>query len=276
MSNDWEPLEPDIKTILSADPDPLRSLAGGEPPAIVFRNAYSEADSTGLIDRFIEKGLIVDPSGPDAGGQKKRIDIGTSLAQRGNDQEAFFEHAMETKKLFGTLFDGFANPVTFIYESLAALDVNKQVVTAHEKDDREYGPAIFRTHYEGHRYPPHIDHVTLREKRFDYEVSRFKHQFAGVLCMQNTATTGQATQAILHRCFWTEEIQPHIANDSFYNYAADNDIPKFQVDLEPGDLYFFNTGLIHEVPALEGDDPRIVLAVFIGYSEDDPEIFVWS
>ena len=94
--------------------------------------------------------------------------------------------------------------------------------------------------------------------------------------MQNTATTGQATQAILHRCFWTEEIQPHIANDSFYNYAADNDIPKFQVDLEPGDLYFFNTGLIHEVPALEGDDPRIVLAVFIGYSEDDPEIFVWS
>ena len=44
----------------------------------------------------------------------------------------------------------------------------------------------------------------------------------------------------------------------------------------PGDLYFFNTRLIHEVPALEGADPRVVLAVFVGYSEEDGEIFVWS
>ena len=26
----------------------------------------------------------------------------------------------------------------------------------------------------------------------------------------------------------------------------------------------------------QGDDPRAVLAVFIGYSEDDDEIYVWS
>ena len=34
--------------------------------------------------------------------------------------------------------------------------------------------------------------------------------------------------------------------------------------------------LIHEVPAVGGDDPRIVLAVFIGYEPADPEVFVWS
>ena len=30
-----------------------------------------------------------------------------------------------------------------------------------------------------------------------------------------------------------------------------------------------------EVLAVQGDDPRVVLAVFIGYAEDD-EIYVWS
>ena len=29
---------------------------------------------------------------------------------------------------------------------------------------------------------------------------------------------------------------------------------------------------IHEVPAVEGTDPRIVLAVFIGWSDDDGEV----
>jgi hypothetical protein len=48
------------------------------------------------------------------------------------------------------------------------------------------------------------------------------------------------------------------------------------VILDPGDLYFFNTGCIHEVPGVAGEDARIVLATFIGYSSDRNEIFVWS
>ena len=43
-----------------------------------------------------------------------------------------------------------------------------------------------------------------------------------------------------------------------------------------GDLYFFNTRLIHEVPGLPGELPRVVLATFIGYSQDRDEVFVWS
>ena len=59
-------------------------------------------------------------------------------------------------------------------------------------------------------------------------------------------------------------------------YAAEHRITQYRVDLEPGDLYFFNTRLIHEVPGVDGVEPRIVLATFIGYSPDLDEIFVWS
>ena len=81
---------------------------------------------------------------------------------------------------------------------------------------------------------------------------------------------------MLHRCVWTEEVEPHLAAGKFHEYAAQQQIGHCRVELEPGDLYFFNTRLIHEVPAVGGDDPRIVLAVFIGYEPDDPEVFVWS
>jgi hypothetical protein len=43
------------------------------------------------------------------------------------------------------------------------------------------------------------------------------------------------------------------------------------------DFYIFNAGLLHEVPIVpDAGETRIVLATFIGYSETDPEIFVWS
>ena len=71
-------------------------------------------------------------------------------------------------------------------------------------------------------------------------------------------------------------MQPHIAEDSFSSYAQANDISQCEVSLEPGDLYFFNTRLVHEVPAIIGAQSRVVLAVFIGYSADDREVLVWS
>ncbi len=276
MADTWRPAEPDIETIRRIAPDPMKALADLEIPACVFRSAYPVSDCDGLIDRFIEMGLIDDPATWDPVTGRKRIDIGTSLAQRGSNQDAFFAHSAETHKLYETLFDGFEQPVKTIYDGLAALARDKKVVTAYEPDGRQYGPAIFRIHYEGHRYAPHIDHVTLREKRFDYAVTRFTHQFAGVLVMRNTTRDDTATQSIMHRCRWSPAVQPHIRGGTFYDYARAQGIDSTQVDMAPGDLYFFNTGSIHEVPALEGNDARVVLAVFIGYSEDDDEIFVWS
>ena len=118
--------------------------------------------------------------------------------------------------------------------------------------------------------------MVLREKRTGYSVYRFTHQFAGVLCLQNSAKDGRSPQGILHRCAWQPKLQPHLEGSTFHEYAIENHIEHFRVDLKPGDLYFFNSGCVHEVPLVEGDQPRIVLAVFIGFSKDEEEVFVWS
>ncbi len=282
----WAAAEPDVRTVLEAHPDPLASLSRADIPAIVLRGAYRAEHCAALIDRFAQRGLmdsrLLDPGGA----QPRRVDIGTSLSNRAADKEAFLAHAQATRSLFAALFAGYPDPVRLVYDRLAELAAGKRVTTAHEPDGRSYGPAIFRIHYAGHRYPPHVDHAGAHERRLSYAVSRFAHQFAGVLCMQNSRSgarrsggrrsEGRIAQSILHRCLWTPGLEPCLQQDRFAAYAEANAIERYRVDLQPGDLYFFNTRLVHEVPALEGSAPRVVLAVFIGYSEGDPEVFVWS
>lgn len=272
----WLPAEPDLKTVSVNYKDPIYSLSQTEIPAIILRNAYSPEQCQGLIHRFTNMGLMRDEGDSSSQDKRTRIDIGTSLGNRGSDKEGFLAHAETTHHLFQFLFDGFDNPVDLIYESLAALSPGKEVKVAREPDGSLYGPAIFRVHYETHSYKPHIDSVKYREQRTDYAVYRFEHQFAGVLCVQNADANGKGTQAILHRCLWSEDVQPYIAEETFDKYAAENSIENCQVDLNQGDLYFFNTRCIHEVPAVQGTRARIVLAVFIGYSPDDNEVYVWS
>ena len=278
MSNNgtWTPAGPNINTVLDTYSDPLRALAQAEIPAIVLRQVYDATQCAQLLQRFEDWGLMRNPKESASADQRARIDIGTSLGNRGSNQEGFLTHAQATRELFSFLFSGLDNPISTMYEALGQLAVDKKVMTAHEPDGRQYGPAIFRIHYESHAYKPHIDHVTLREKRFNYAVSRFEHQFAGILCLQNASQQGRNAQTILHRCLWTEEIQPHLEAGTFAEYAAANDVGNYQIELAPGDLYFFNTRCIHEIPAIDGDDPRAVLAVFIGYAEAEDEIFVWA
>lgn len=273
----WLPAEPTVDTVRAAYPDPLRALAAADLPAIVLRQAYDPKQCAGLIQRFIDWGLMRDPIALNSADQRKRIDIGTSLGNRGADKEAFLRHAAATHEFFPHLFSGFVDPVQTMYAALQALaPAHQTATTAYEPDGRRYGPAIFRIHYESHSYAPHIDSVTLRENRTNYAVYRFKHQFAGILCLQNAKHGARSAQTIIHQCLWTPEIQPYIAAGTFPAYAAEHQLGQFRVDLAPGDLYFFNTHCLHEIPPLDGDDPRIVLAVFIGYSPDDNEIFVWS
>ena len=272
----WLPAEPDLETVCQTYSDPIYALSQAEVPAIILRNAYSPAQCHGLIHRFTNMGLMRDEADTNSADKRTRIDIGTSLGNRGGDKTKFLAHAKATEHLFSFLFNGFDDPVDLIYDSLTALSPGKEVKVAREPDGARYGPAIFRVHYETHSYKPHIDHVKYREQRTDYAVYRFEHQFAGVLCVQNADENGKGTQAILHRCLWSEEIQPYIAEETFDQYAFDNGIENYQVDLQQGDLYFFNTRCIHEVPPVQGTRARIVLAVFIGYSPDDNEIYVWS
>lgn len=272
----WPPAEPDLSATLDQYPNPIQSLADAAMPAVVLRQAYDPAHCAGLVKRFVQWGLMRDPNDLNSADKRTRIDIGTSLGNRGNDKDGFLAHAVGTHELFPHLFAGFTDPVQTMYDALAALAPGKEVKTAREADGRLYGPAIFRIHYTTHSYIPHIDSVRLREKRTNYAVYRFEHQFAGILCLQNALHGERSAQTIVHNCLWTEEIQPHIANGTFHDFAAQNKIDQYRVDLAPGDLYFFNTRCIHEIPPLDGNNPRIVLAVFIGYSPDDPEVFVWA
>ncbi len=275
-NSEWNPAEPDLATICNTYKDPIYTLSQAEIPAIILRNAYSPEQCHGLIDRFTYMGLMRDENELNSADKRTRIDIGTSLGNRGSKKQHFFAHAEATHHLFKFLFQGFDNPVDLIYDSLSAVSPGKDVKIAREPDGSLYGPAIFRVHYETHSYKPHIDSVKYREQRTDYAVYRFQHQFAGVLCIQNADENGKGTQAILHRCLWSEEIQPYIAEETFDQYAKQNNIENCQVELQQGDLYFFNTQCIHEVPPVQGNRARIVLAVFIGYSPDDNEIYVWS
>lgn len=275
--SDWAAVGPDLDAALARFDNPVQALADAEVPAFVIRQAYDQGQCQGLIQRFIDLGLMRDAKEPRAAAdQRVRIDIGTSLGNRGRDKERFLAHSEATHFLFDFLFRGFDNPVDLIYDSLQTLAPKNDVKVAYEPDGRKYGPAIFRVHYDGQRYKPHIDHVVLREGRTDYTVYRYTHQFAGVLCLQNADADGPGVQSLLHRYLWNPDIQHHIDDDTFDVFAKENDIEHCQVELEPGDLYFFNTRCIHEVPEVKGDLPRIVLAVFIGYSEEEDEVFVWS
>ena len=272
---EWIPVEPNLETILAQHPRPLKDLAEGRIPAVLMRRAFHPEHCTALVRRFYERGLLYDPRTPGGDKPARRVDIGTSLGSHGRNPEGFFAHAKQTHELYETLFDGYDNPVKFIYNTLSALAPDKRVMVAHEPDGRRYGPAIFRTYYEGVGHNPHFDSVSKRSKLSNYAVSRFEKQFAGVLCFQNAEDDEETGQAFLYRHQWTPDM-PEGWNKTFHEYASARGIERVRVELEPGDFYVFCSETIHEVPPPRGDRPRIVLAAFFAMSEDEEEIFVWS
>lgn len=305
LNQTWQPLGPDLDSIFQAHQGPLDALAAAQVPALVLRGAYPPELCQKLYNKLLAEGLLYDPAQPvpekflessipegyyREGRQgterqawqdrlasgRRRIDVGTSLGYRGSDPDAFFAHAAQTRELFGRLFADLPSPVRLLYDRLGELSGGKRVVTAREPDGREYGPAIIRAHYGGYSYAPHFDSVRLREKREGYAVHGFEHQFAGVLVLKNSEREGRAAQCVLHRCLWQPEVQPHLDAGTFHDFARTRGIESVRVDLAPGDLYYFNTRLIHEVPGVDGTEPRVVLASFIGYSCDRADIFVWS
>jgi hypothetical protein len=301
----WQPVGPDLQAAFQLGDQPLDALAAAAVPALVLPGAYPRSLCERLYQKLIGERLLYDPAGPvpehfleasipegyyregrdgverrawqeRLAAGKRRIDIGTSLGYRGSDPEAFFAHAAQTHRLFERLFADLPSPVRLLYERLGDLAPGHRVVTAHEPDGRRYGPAIIRAHYGGYTYRPHFDSVRLREKRDGYAVSQFEHQFAGVLVLKNSERDGRSAECILHRCLWQPEVQPHLDAGTFHDFARGRGLGYAEVRLDPGDLYFFNTRLIHEVPGVDGAEPRVVLAAFIGYSPGREEIFVWS
>ena len=269
----WVPAEGSPARILDEYPRPFEALAAGEIPGVVLRRAFDPGHCTGLVARLYERGLAYDPG--EAGNGGGPVYVGPHLSGLSGDPEMFFARAADTHELFGTLFDGFDNPVETFYDALSELAPDKRVMTAREPDGRLYGPAVFRTYHAGKGHGPHFDSVVKRQRLFDYEVSRFRHQFAGVMCFQNSEVAGESGEPFIYNCRWTSAVQEQISAGRFSEYA-EGEIARIQIQLEPGDLYFFFSENIHEVPPVTGERARIVLAAFFGMSPDDEEIFVWS
>ncbi|MBS01638.1 MAG: hypothetical protein CMQ24_02875 [Gammaproteobacteria bacterium] len=300
---EWQILEPDVDTVLGNCADPFQALAAGTIPGIVVRNAYDAASCQTVIKRFVEDDLIPDPARPDTildgdyqtvghfrsddgANRPLRIDIGTSLVNKtrlnadfedpNRNREAFLEHSEGTYALFERLFDGLDDPIACLYDTLRRLACGRIVQPAEEPDGRRYGPAIFRVHYAGQTYAPHINHVRRYDKLTEFAVTRFEYQFAGLICFQNPAATSDSPHATIHDCDWDEGIEERIQAGTYRSYAAQQGVREARIVVEPGDFYLFNSGLIHEVGPVTGDDARIVLATFIGYSPGDREVFVWA
>ena len=269
----WLPVEGAVDEILARVPQPFDAMRAGEIPAVIVRRAFPAEHCAALIARFYKRGLLYDPREK---GEPRRVDIGTSLGHLARDPDAFYDHARQTHALFASLFDGYDDPVQTLYAALAKMLPHKRVMTARSPDGRLYGPAIFRTYYEGLGHYPHYDSVSKRSKRYEFSASRFDHQFAGVLCFQNSEVRGDSGEGILYNAPMAPEFQGPLDEKRFREYADQQGIARVQVHLEPGDLYFFYSETIHEVPFVVGDVPRVVLASFIGMSEDDPEVYVWS
>ena len=274
MAN-WEILEPDIDTVLASCADPFQALAAGTVPGVVVRNAYDPAQCRTLIERFVDDRLIPDPDHPEAitegeyqtvghfrsddgTNRPLRIDIGTSLVNKtrlntefedpNRNKATFLDHSKGTYALFERLFEGLTDPVACLYETLGRLACGRIVQPAVEPDGQRYGPAIFRVHYAGQTYAPHINHVRRYDKLTEFAVSRFEYQFAGLICFQNPAATSASPHATIHDCDWNEDIEARIQAGTYRSYAEREGVR----------------------------EARIVLATFIGYSPGDREVFVWA
>ena len=274
MNPHWQAFAATPEQILQKYPLPLQALADRQIPALVLRNAYNPEHCTGLMQRFSERGYFnqqtVGVESQLNGGPY--LDLGTSLGRVGADPEAFFAHAERTHALFSHLFDGFDDPVRTMYEALAELAPDNKVLTAHEPNDRLYGPAIFRIYHGDEGHPPHFDSVARRSKS-EYAVGDFAHQFAGVLCLQSAEPDGEP---FIYDCYADDEVNAVISSGEFDDYVQAQKIAHAQVLLAPGDLYFFYTENIHTVPPVVRTSPRVVLAFFFAMSADRDEIFVWS
>jgi hypothetical protein len=271
----WAPVEADLDYILANHPRPLEELTAGNVPAFIMRRAYNPDHAAALVERFYERELIYDPRSSGAG----RVDIGTSMGSHCGDREKFLEHARQTNELFETLFEGYDDPVKFMHDTLTALSVDKRAVTGYEPDGSRYGPAIFRTYYEDRGHGPHLD-ILERDRlegnpRCNYALARFERQLSCILCMQDAEVDEEQGQTFIYRHRWRPNM-PKGWNKTFREDSAAQGIERVRVQLQPGDFYVFCPEFVHEVPNISGETPRIVLAAFFGYSQDDAEMFVWS
>jgi len=305
--------------------DPLARLARNEIGAIVLRNAIPPEVCRQTLQRVHDRGMVppsyvpfldLDAPSPvapsdawradlqeslDADTEEGgRFDIGMSLAAGAGsgDPDLYFERCRGTQAIYQDLFAGVPphqSPYDVMYDGLTALSGRrKRAVVAYERDGREYGPCIIRTHkpfrdgIDGASYALHYDSVRVREERLGWEVHRFPVQLAGIIVLQGPdripagvmgGTDGRTSpeyhDSVMYQyscdklvaaggltagehawTIWPNEVH----NPAFRELIDRGEVPSASVDLEIGDMC---TPRPAPTPGPCGRSPPLALCVFV-------------
>ncbi len=273
-SDGWHVLDGALEHVIAREPAPLASLARKECAAVVVRLVYPPELCRTLVQRFYALDLLYDPNA--AGMRPRRLNIGTALGWTKDDPDCYFAAAAAASDLFASLFGDLDSPIPALYGALASLAGGVPVVVAREPDGRAYGEAIVRAYHAGVGHVPHYDKL-VDSTEHAFVVSRVREQLAVILCLQNAdQDQGTRSQPILYNATGGPHWDASLAEGSFSALAAHGGLDTIEVPLEPGDLYVFRSSTIHAVPAVHGDRARIVLAAFLGLSENGDAFVVWS
>ena len=207
---------------------------------------------------------------------------------------------------------GIAAPIAALHNTLRALAGERRVATARlDAKNATLGEGVFRMQGSGVHVPQHID--TLRAHRWNtarncsrskaavHEAKvqyaklarfpdpyRFDEEFSAVLMLQPAAANksahgARAADAALFDAHWTDLLRDcSIAGSSHgigvnilgFGGAASRRGKAFNVSLDAGDLYVFNSNRVHEVLPIKGTQARLTFGAFVGYSAS--ELRVWA
>jgi hypothetical protein len=188
--------------------------------------------------------------------------FGTYLAPHLGAPERYFAASGSGDTLFP---DPEADPRARVRERLRAfLGLNSLDVAA-EPDGRRYAPAIVRLHRDGVGNPLHNDNVMRDAAATSLSLSRLRHQFSCITCLQECDGGGE----LLHyRRRWTPSDEAFkVPQGLGYTGDAVAGAELFRFRPETGDVYLIDPTNYHAIEPVRGRD-RLTMGFFFGFFDD--------
>ena len=300
--NLWLPITGgSVEEIISAHADPLALLESGAVPALVVRRALAAPALTTVLSRlqgqpWQRRTASYKTLGVDLGAYLGRyphpLDLlraevhstctkTTDLQRHHANATAAFDLAAKRAGLYA--------PVEALHRTLRALLAAR---SAAAEADFLPAPGVFRMHRPGNRFAPHADTIHAAEwssacggKRPRRGVApnfrplrRLRHQLSALVSLQQPRSGGELRifstnwEALMSTCNQRGvAYDVGIAFPHWPRAAAMLHPREYNLTVTPGDVFIFNSNRVHEVLPVVGQQPRLVLGSFVGYSHSPRE-----
>jgi hypothetical protein len=207
---------------------------------------------------------------------------------------------------------GLAPAVQALHTGLHSLSAGRRVgVMTDPVTNLSYSPGVFKVHSPGNTFPLHFDSLwslmwnrracgtggwrrrnathralsagtnALRLASFTADALRFRYQFSALLMLQQPE--GGGPDVTLFDSHWEDLIGDcelsglsHTVGVHVQGYDTSQrrrHARTYNLSLQPGDLYIFNSNRLHVVPPVGAGRERIVLGSFLGYSATELRSF---